>query len=149
MTQEHIICLCFELKPLQSHCGHLLKISVTCSRPVTRGKLVPTLEKCVGHRSKLLDMVQKMWKWLRHASPDAIQIKGVSFSFKLRGSHSVRVICVTVSIICQWMVFRFDSRLADFRFFFLYFFQASVLCLGVSVRLGLWLRLGLGFIFYV
>jgi len=33
--------------------------------------------------------------------------------------------------------FRFDSQLADFRFvFFLYFFQAQVLRLGVSVKLG-------------
>jgi len=35
------------------------------------------------------------------------------------------------------MVFWFDSHLAHFRFFFFTFFQAEVLCLGVSVRLGL------------
>ena len=37
-------------------------------------------------------------------------------------------------------------RLSHWR---LYFFQAYILPLQVSVRLELWLRLGLGFIFYI
>jgi len=44
---------------------------------------------------------------------------------------------------CGWYGngFGFDSHLAVFRlFFFFAFFQAKVLRLGVSVRLGLWLR---------
>jgi len=43
-------------------------------RPVTRGgargakptrKISPLLEKCIGHRLKLLDIVQKIWAPLR------------------------------------------------------------------------------------
>jgi len=47
--------------------------------------------------------------------------------------------------------FWFNSHLADLHFSFLYFFQAYVLRLEVSVPLGLGqqLGLGLGFIFYV
>jgi len=46
---------------------------------------------------------------------------------------------------CYANGFQFDSHLADFYLFFFTYFQAYLLPLRVSVRLGLWL----GFTFYV
>ena len=62
--------------------------------------------------------------------------KKVSLSLKQRGSRSLGVI--RYSYYCMYANgFQFDSHLADFTFVFFNFFQAYVLHLQVSVRLGI------------
>jgi len=70
-----------------------------------------------------------------YAWPDTIQIWRVSLSFKWRGSHGVAVMHYS----CYANGFQFDFHLTDFTFFS--FFQAYVLLLRVSLRLG--------FVFYI